>query len=181
MKVAASRALKHKRRYCKVPGCSKIVKSQGRCQRHGAKPRKCRVTDCPKQAQGNYDGCCKRHFREFQTTGSIPNQTTELVPFCQPVRVDDSRSGEESTVSSRSTEEGRELWDEPLLCSNNEELAADLFGFFPEAFDVDVVSRTENRGGLTVSSIPSCSDYTPHMAQSSYMDYYVHENARAAV
>ena len=55
--------VKHKRRYCKMEGCDRIVKSQGLCQRHGAKPRKCRIPDCPKQAQGNFDGMCKGHFR----------------------------------------------------------------------------------------------------------------------
>eukprot|EP00977_Amphora_coffeiformis_P007851 scaffold1748_cov164-Amphora_coffeaeformis.AAC.4 len=55
--------VKHKRRYCKMEGCERIVKSQGLCQRHGAKPRKCRIPDCPKQAQGNFDGMCKSHFR----------------------------------------------------------------------------------------------------------------------
>ena len=46
--------LKHKRRYCRHPGCSSIVKSQGLCQRHGAKPRLCKVQGCKKQAQGNF-------------------------------------------------------------------------------------------------------------------------------
>lgn len=55
--------LKHKRRYCRTPGCSNIVKSQGLCQRHGAKPRMCKVPNCPKQAQGNFDGMCKAHFK----------------------------------------------------------------------------------------------------------------------
>lgn len=45
------RQVKHKRRYCRVPGCTKIVKSQGLCQSHGAKPRKCKVDGCQKQAQ----------------------------------------------------------------------------------------------------------------------------------
>ena len=48
--------VKHKRRFCKVEGCERIVKSQGLCQRHGAKPRLCKVKDCTKQAQGNFDG-----------------------------------------------------------------------------------------------------------------------------
>ena len=48
--------VKHKRRFCRVEGCEKIVKSQGLCQRHGAKPRLCKVKDCTKQAQGNFDG-----------------------------------------------------------------------------------------------------------------------------
>lgn len=48
--------LKHKRRYCRIEGCERIVKSQGLCQRHGAKPRLCKVQGCEKQAQGNFDG-----------------------------------------------------------------------------------------------------------------------------
>jgi hypothetical protein len=39
------------------------VKSQGLCQRHGAKPRKCYIGGCEKQAQGNFDGMCKSHFK----------------------------------------------------------------------------------------------------------------------
>lgn len=63
---AAPKSLKHKRRYCSIPNCTRIVKSQGLCQRHGAKPRKCKVHDCPKQAQGNFDGMCKAHFKAFK-------------------------------------------------------------------------------------------------------------------
>lgn len=59
--------VKHKRRYCRIPNCSKIVKSQGLCQRHGAKTRKCKVEECQKQAQGNFDGMCKFHFKQTKT------------------------------------------------------------------------------------------------------------------
>jgi len=48
--------VKHKRRFCRIEGCERIVKSQGLCQRHGAKPRLCKVVNCGKQAQGNFDG-----------------------------------------------------------------------------------------------------------------------------
>ena len=48
--------VKHKRRFCRIDGCERIVKSQGLCQRHGAKPRLCKVATCEKQAQGNFDG-----------------------------------------------------------------------------------------------------------------------------
>lgn len=54
------RAVKHKRRYCKTPGCTRIVKSQGLCQRHGAVAKKCRVEGCPKQAQGNFNRMCSK-------------------------------------------------------------------------------------------------------------------------
>ena len=56
--------VKHKRRYCKIEGCIRIVKSQGLCQRHGATPRKCKVVDCQKQAQGGYMGMCKVHAKQ---------------------------------------------------------------------------------------------------------------------
>jgi len=48
-----------RRRYCRIDGCSKIVKSQGLCQGHGAKTRLCKIDGCQKQAQGNFDGMCK--------------------------------------------------------------------------------------------------------------------------
>lgn len=60
---ATTKAVKHKRRYCKVPGCPRIVKSQGLCQRHGAKPKLCKVPGCTRQAQGNFDRMCKSHFK----------------------------------------------------------------------------------------------------------------------
>jgi hypothetical protein len=52
------RQLKHKRRFCRIHECGKIVKSQGLCQRHGAKTKKCKMDHCPKQAQGNFGGMC---------------------------------------------------------------------------------------------------------------------------
>lgn len=60
------KAIKHKRRYCREEGCTNIVKSQGLCQRHGAKPRMCKVENCSKQAQGNFDGMCKSHFKALK-------------------------------------------------------------------------------------------------------------------
>jgi hypothetical protein len=65
-----AKLVKHKRRYCGVPGCNSIVKSQGVCQRHGAKPRKCRVETCPKQAQGNFGGMCKVHYKAQSRSGA---------------------------------------------------------------------------------------------------------------
>ena len=61
--------VKHKRRFCRHEGCQRIVKSQGLCQRHGAKPRKCKISGCVKQAQGNYAGMCKAHFRSQENNG----------------------------------------------------------------------------------------------------------------
>ena len=60
--------VKHKRRYCKVEGCTRIVKSQGVCQGHGAQPRPCHVSGCTKQAQGGYAGMCKLHYAQTTTT-----------------------------------------------------------------------------------------------------------------
>ena len=40
-----------KRRLCRHPGCSKVIKSQGHCQRHGAKAKRCKIDGCDKQAQ----------------------------------------------------------------------------------------------------------------------------------
>ena len=57
---------KHKRRYCRVDGCKRVIKSQGVCQRHGAKPRPCKVLGCRKQAQGSFDGMCKAHFGKLK-------------------------------------------------------------------------------------------------------------------
>jgi hypothetical protein len=71
--------LKHKRRYCRTEGCTRIVKSQGLCQRHGAKPRQCRVANCGKQAQGNFDGMCKSHFKADK------RETTPLPPKPNPI------------------------------------------------------------------------------------------------
>jgi hypothetical protein len=77
--VAAStdtdKLLKHKRRYCRAVDCTRIVKSQGLCQRHGAKPRQCRVECCGKQAQGNFNGMCKSHFK------TNARETTPLPPM----------------------------------------------------------------------------------------------------
>ena len=66
---------KHKRRFCRVEGCERIVKSQGLCQRHGAKPCKCKVEGCTKQSQGNYNGMCKAHFRQLPN-GTLSNPSS---------------------------------------------------------------------------------------------------------
>jgi hypothetical protein len=80
----ADKLLKHKRRYCRAVDCTRIVKSQGLCQRHGAKPRQCRVESCGKQAQGNFDGMCKSHFkahkRETTPLPSKPDPASDPKP-----------------------------------------------------------------------------------------------------
>jgi hypothetical protein len=45
-----------KKRLCRHPGCTKVIKSQGFCQRHGAKAKRCKIEGCDKQAQGTHDG-----------------------------------------------------------------------------------------------------------------------------
>ena len=59
--------LKYKRRICKIDGCQRIVKSQGVCQRHGAITNRCRMFDCDKQAQGNFDGMCSTYQKSCTT------------------------------------------------------------------------------------------------------------------
>jgi hypothetical protein len=54
----AADALAKKKRLCRYPGCNKVIKSQGHCQRHGAKAKRCKVEGCDKQAQGTHDGKC---------------------------------------------------------------------------------------------------------------------------
>jgi hypothetical protein len=46
-----TRMLPKKRRLCRYPGCTKVIKSQGHCQRHGARAKRCKVEGCDKQAQ----------------------------------------------------------------------------------------------------------------------------------
>lgn len=45
-----------RKRLCRHPGCTRVIKSQGHCQRHGAKAKRCKVDGCEKQAQGTHDG-----------------------------------------------------------------------------------------------------------------------------
>lgn len=61
--TAGEAATPKKRRLCRYPGCTKVIKSQGHCQRHGAKAKRCKVEGCEKQAQGTHDGMCKRHWK----------------------------------------------------------------------------------------------------------------------
>ncbi|KAL3789182.1 hypothetical protein ACHAW5_002441 [Stephanodiscus triporus] len=54
-----------KKRICKFPRCSRTVKAQGHCQKHGAKIKRCKALGCTSQAQGSHEGYCKRHWREL--------------------------------------------------------------------------------------------------------------------
>jgi len=60
---ATTNAKQGKKRLCRFPGCTRVIKSQGHCQRHGARAKRCRVEGCDKQAQGTHDGMCKRHWK----------------------------------------------------------------------------------------------------------------------
>ena len=55
-KADAKKPVAKKKRICKFPGCTKTVKAQGHCQRHGAKTKRCKVPDCTSQAQGSHEG-----------------------------------------------------------------------------------------------------------------------------
>jgi len=52
----AREAPEKKKRLCRFPGCMKVIKSQGHCQRHGAQAKRCKVSGCDKQAQGTHEG-----------------------------------------------------------------------------------------------------------------------------
>eukprot|EP00977_Amphora_coffeiformis_P003066 scaffold578_cov167-Amphora_coffeaeformis.AAC.13 len=66
------------KRMCRFPGCTKVIKSQGHCQRHGARAKRCRVEGCDKQAQGTHDGMCKRHWKA-QNFPEEPAQEPEML------------------------------------------------------------------------------------------------------
>jgi len=80
-----------KKRMCKFPGCARVVKAQGHCQRHGAKTKRCKAPGCVSQAQGSHEGYCKRHWREFaapeeQRNSSRPRKKKREDPTtCHPV------------------------------------------------------------------------------------------------
>mmetsp|Transcript_29823 Transcript_29823/g.87010 ORF Transcript_29823/g.87010 Transcript_29823/m.87010 type:complete len:374 (+) Transcript_29823:103-1224(+) len=84
--AAAGTKRKTPRRLCRFPGCTKVVKSQGACQRHGAKPKQCKMENCTKQAQGNFDGMCKRHFNRLNNPRPPPGpEEPPLQPTGQSV------------------------------------------------------------------------------------------------
>jgi hypothetical protein len=59
-----------------------VIKSQGHCQRHGAKAKRCKIANCDKQAQGTHDGMCKRHWRavHFPDRASAVLRADDLPP-----------------------------------------------------------------------------------------------------
>ena len=46
--AAVAVAARKKKRVCRFPGCTQIIKSQGRCRRHGAKVKRCKVREITK-------------------------------------------------------------------------------------------------------------------------------------
>lgn len=71
-----------KKRLCRTPGCNRVIKSQGHCQRHGAKAKRCKIAGCDKQAQGTHDGMCKRHWKAVHFPEAVAASTPkeEAVP-----------------------------------------------------------------------------------------------------
>jgi hypothetical protein len=70
---------KKPKRLCRYPGCNRVIKSQGHCQRHGAKAKRCRIEGCDKQAQGTHDGMCKRHWKAIHFP-EVQNNTENEPP-----------------------------------------------------------------------------------------------------
>ena len=69
-----------KKRLCRYPGCQRVIKSQGHCQRHGAKAKRCKVAGCDKQAQGTHDGMCKRHWKAVNFPEAPPKAESQPPP-----------------------------------------------------------------------------------------------------
>ncbi|MGK3749321.1 MAG: hypothetical protein ACI8RD_001615 [Bacillariaceae sp.] len=115
--------LKHKRRFCRTEGCNRIVKSQGLCQRHGAKPKTCKVDGCDKQAQGNFDKMCKSHFKAMkrQTTPIPKVEISDNPPPAQGISVYDDILPRSLTFlpnnnknGEQESENGKEEWNNTM-------------------------------------------------------------------
>ena len=115
--------LKHKRRFCRTEGCNRIVKSQGLCQRHGAKPKTCKVEGCDKQAQGNFDKMCKSHFKAMkrQTTPIPKVEISDNPPPAQGISVYDEILPKSLTFlpnnnknGEQESENGKEEWNNTM-------------------------------------------------------------------
>ncbi|KAL7485314.1 hypothetical protein ACHAW6_013497 [Cyclotella cf. meneghiniana] len=87
MKVEQSAAVPRKKRICRYPGCANLIKSHGRCQKHGAKPKRCKVPGCEAQRQSGYDDMCKRHWRYLAAPPEmrrVPPKTSEEKRMVEP-------------------------------------------------------------------------------------------------
>ena len=76
----ASTNVPKKKRLCRYPGCKRVIKSQGHCQRHGAKAKRCKIAGCDKQAQGTHDGMCKRHWKALNFPEAPPKAESQPPP-----------------------------------------------------------------------------------------------------
>lgn len=109
--AGAKRKTSRPKRLCRFPGCGKVVKSQGACQKHGAKPKKCKVPDCNRQSQGNYNGMCKRHFNQLNNPKQPPppeppleatgtSVYEDIIPASVAWKIPKKRSGTATSSSS---------------------------------------------------------------------------------
>ena len=89
-----------KRRLCRYPGCTKVIKSQGHCQRHGARAKRCKVAGCDKQAQASTQPMCFFEFFKFFLTRTAD---THRVPMMACVSVIGSKFTSLHLQSNRKT------------------------------------------------------------------------------
>ncbi|KAL3801116.1 hypothetical protein HJC23_002409 [Cyclotella cryptica] len=64
-----------------------MIKSHGHCQKHGAKPKRCKVPGCEAQRQSGYDDMCKRHWRYLAAPPEMrkePPKTAEEKRMVEP-------------------------------------------------------------------------------------------------
>ena len=66
-----------KKRICRFPGCTNSIKSHGHCQKHGAKPKRCKVPGCEAQRQSGFDDMCKRHWRDISAPPEMRREPTK--------------------------------------------------------------------------------------------------------
>ncbi|CAB9524587.1 expressed unknown protein [Seminavis robusta] len=115
-----------KRKLCRFPGCDRVVKSQGHCQRHGARAKRCKVEGCEKQAQGTHDGMCKRHwkaanFPEEESKKAAPpppepegdSVYDHILPMSISYRPLANKSGDEVDAHLMSPSSTKEMLDPP--------------------------------------------------------------------
>eukprot|EP00934_Nitzschia_sp_Nitz4_P001495 Nitzschia sp. Nitz4//scaffold97_size77645//43681//44984//NITZ4_005520-RA/size77645-augustus-gene-0.77-mRNA-1//-1//CDS//3329560662//1495//frame0 len=126
--AAAALHMSKKKRLCRYPGCTKVIKSQGHCQRHGAKAKRCKVEGCDKQAQGTHDGMCKRHWKATHFPGTTAVKEDEQPPPPEGVSVYDG-----VLPNSISYRPGQVNKSYQIMNATNEEAAALDAGDKPES------------------------------------------------
>lgn len=142
---------KTQRRYCRFPGCTRVIKSQGHCQRHGAKTKRCRVEGCDKQAQGTHDGMCKRHWKAIHFPEEIAGHKYKGGPAPPPPSGDSvydsvlpqsiafrppASAGGADPTSSQAASGGKK---QPAAAMMNESISEDM-DFPPEATVMPLVA-----------------------------------------